>query len=108
MAAHYDNGLPHQEHKNTPNKGQHQYGYAAQGYYRNGLVLFGKIYEVCNQPIVLYRCFLLFNTKSPLHHIKYITGDLWGQHGKVVGNNNKKNSQEKPVPVFPEIYIKRF
>ena len=71
-------------------------------------MLFGKTNKIGYQPVVLNRPFLLFNAKGPLYYIEHITGDLGRQHGKIVGNNNKKDTQEKPVPVFPEKYIKRF
>lgn len=71
-------------------------------------MLFGKLDEPGNQPVVLKGCFYIFNAKSPLHHIEYIAGDLGRQHGKIVGNNDKKKAQEKPVPVLPEVLIKRF
>ena len=71
-------------------------------------MLFGKTDEILHQPIVLNMRFLLFDAEGPLHHIEHITRYLGSQHGKIVGNNNKHYSQEKPVPVFPEKYIKRF
>ena len=71
-------------------------------------MIFGKTYKISYQPVVLNGRLLLFNTKGTLHYIKYITGDLGGQHGKVVGNDDEQDTQEKPVPVLPEIRIKRF
>jgi len=76
--------LPHQEHKNTANKGQHQYSDTTKGDHGNRPVLFGKPNEPVYEPVVLNGSFFRLNAKSLSHHIEYIAGNLGGQYSKIV------------------------
>lgn len=92
MAAHYDDGLPHKEHKNAADKGQYQYGNTAKGNNRYGFMFLGKKNELVNQPVVVgNNLFIAVDAKIMGHYIKHIACNLWGQYGKIVGDDDENN-----------------
>ena len=107
MAAHHDDGLPHQEHEYAAYQRQHQYGDTAKRDDGNGFIILRKIDEPFYQNIIVGRFFILIHhAEGARHHFKHITRYLGSEYGEIVGNNDEQNSQDQAIAVFIEKRIK--
>ena len=109
MAAHHNNGLPHEEHKKPPNQRRCQYHDTTNEHHpnsRHALKPFNPIdipsYQAGVSAVV---CLSDITRQVALYKVNDIAGQLRRQHGKIVGDDNKENANRQPEPVFPEIFV---
>src|SRR5690606_14002107 len=109
MAAHYDDRLPHQEHKKAAEQGEYQDRNAEDcDLSSEAQLVFTKSSDKENhQGIILSRLRLnAGHTEVLLQHVENKSGDLGGQDRKIVGQDNEYDARQEPYPILPEILIK--
>src|SRR5690606_31714663 len=108
MAAHHNDGLPHQKHKEPAEQRHHQYHNSKK---RN---LAGKahVFGIYKTQQCFYKRIISFTsvnirafTEMGFHQVENKSGYLWGKDGKIVRKDNEYNSCHQPDPVLPEVFV---
>jgi len=109
MPAHDDDGLAHEEHEEAGEQGEDEDGDAEGGYLSGEAELVGgefvdeDLHEGVESAGVRGNGF----TELPLEHIEDKAGDLRGEDGEVIGEDDKDDAKDEPEAVFPQVFVQR-